>query len=96
MARITKRERDARERILGRAACYADESNLKNKQTRNDLSLQAAGLHEHYWIVLWRSINGTGRAEETRTLPAIASNYARLMDRLGVTADKLKPEDQDL
>lgn len=96
MAKLSKRQLDAIDRITKRAACYESESNIKNVQSRHDLSLQAAGLHEHFWVVLNRSMNGTGKAEETRTLPAIASNYARLMDRLGVTAAKLAPEEEDL
>lgn len=101
MAKLSKpefseRQLEAIKRINHRAACYESESNIKNEQTRHDLSLQAAGLHEHFWVVLNRSMNGTGKAEETRTLPAIASNYARLMDRLGVTAAKLAPKEEDL
>ena len=96
MAKVSKRLEEGLDRVRKRALCYAAESTLANEQTRNDLSLQAAGLHEHYWIVLARSLDGRGKAEETRTLPAIASNYARLLEKLGVTADKLKPEDEDL
>jgi hypothetical protein len=84
----SKEQEAAKKRVMARAKCYCAESNLKNKQTKQDLAVKAAGLYEHYWVVLMSSLTGQGRAEETRTLPSIASNYKRIMDALGVTAER--------
>ena len=75
---------------------YMSESPLKSESTREGLSEIAAGLLIHYRELLAEKLAGTGNAEETRTLPSVASNYKRIMDALGLTREMHDPTDEEL
>jgi hypothetical protein len=81
--------KEIEKRIEKRSAQYYAESNLKNEQTRRDLAHSAACLFETLHMLTMEKLSGQGKAEETRTITAIAGSYRRCMLDLGVTSERV-------
>lgn len=67
------------------AARFVADSPIESMAAKNALSESAAILLAHQRILFAREALGTLGAEESRTLPSIASNVRRILDTLKLT-----------
>lgn len=69
------------------AAAFEKESPIESPAARAALAESAAILIAHQRILFSREALGTLGAEESRTLPSIASNVRRILDTLKLTGE---------
>ena len=73
------------EKLKESAAEFVDQSPLRSEAAKAALAETLAGLLAHQRTLMDRQFMGTITAEESRTLPAVASNIKRVTDALGLT-----------
>ncbi len=69
------------------AAEFAKESPIESRAAKAALAESVAILISHQRILFAREALGTLGAEESRTLPSIASNVRRILDTLKLTEE---------
>ncbi len=71
-----------------------DEAKIDGKAAAKILADTVAELHIARREIFEEKIHGLGNAEETRTLPSLASNIKRICDALGATNPAEGDEDE--
>ncbi len=83
-------------KVKAKAKAYASESDMAKETSKADVAEAAAVTFFVARELALEKLMGTGNAEEMRVIPAANGAYLRYMKILGVTAERVEKDEEEL